>query len=108
MISGEFVKQKWNCEWNFNLNFQALKAFSDGLKGQADFSSSEGEKEVNRKKNRYKDILPCKKKFLPYYPIYIYVKCALDLKQARSRIQTTIVLSKNLQFFYDYRDAATA
>lgn len=33
--------------------------FSDKLKSQAEFSSSEGEKEVNRKKNRYKDILPC-------------------------------------------------
>ena len=96
MISGEFVKQKWNCEWNINLNFQALKAFSDGLKGQADFSSSEGEKEVNRKKNRYKDILPCKIKVFPIVPNLL---CALDLKQARSRIQTAIVLSKNLHFF---------
>ena len=96
MISGEFVKQKWNCEWNFHLNFQALKAFSDGLKGQADFSSSEGEKEVNRKKNRYKDILPCKIKVFSIVPNLL---CALDLKQARSRIQTAIVLSKNLHFF---------
>ncbi len=48
---------------NLNLvvfDFQSLKSFSDSLKTQAEFSSSEGEKEVNRKKNRYKDILPCK------------------------------------------------
>ena len=45
----------------FLLSFQALKAFSDGLKSQtSEYSCSEGEKEVNRKKNRYKDILPCK------------------------------------------------
>ena len=48
------------CLKNFFFLVQALKAFSDGLKGQTDFSASEGEKEVNRKKNRYKDILPCK------------------------------------------------
>ena len=43
--------------------FQSLKAFSDGLKQQADFSCKEGEKDVNRKKNRYKDILPCESYF---------------------------------------------
>ena len=39
---------------------QSLKLFSDHLKSQEDFTCSEGEKDVNRKKNRYKDILPCK------------------------------------------------
>ena len=42
----------------YELEFQRLKAFSDSLKQQAEFSCSEGEMEVNRKKNRYKDILP--------------------------------------------------
>lgn len=37
---------------------QQLKSFSDSLKTQPDFSCKEGELEVNRKKNRYKDILP--------------------------------------------------
>ncbi|KAK6619869.1 hypothetical protein RUM44_006269 [Polyplax serrata] len=35
-----------------------LKQFSEALKVQKEFSCTEGEKEVNRKKNRYKDILP--------------------------------------------------
>ena len=47
--------------------FQALKSFSDSLKTQSDYSCSEGEKEVNRKKNRYKDILPCKSLKLLYF-----------------------------------------
>ena len=49
------------------LFFQALKSFSDSLKTQSDYSCSEGEKEVNRKKNRYKDILPCKSLKLLYF-----------------------------------------
>jgi tyrosine-protein phosphatase non-receptor type 12/18/22 len=40
--------------------FQELKFFSEILKTSKQYSCSEGEKEVNRKKNRYKDILPCK------------------------------------------------
>jgi hypothetical protein len=39
---------------------QELKFFSEILKTSKQCSCSEGEKEVNRKKNRYKDILPCK------------------------------------------------
>ncbi|XP_046687176.1 LOW QUALITY PROTEIN: tyrosine-protein phosphatase non-receptor type 12-like, partial [Homalodisca vitripennis] len=35
-----------------------LKLFSESIKGTKQYSCSEGEKEVNRKKNRYKDILP--------------------------------------------------
>jgi protein tyrosine phosphatase len=49
----------------FNINsnpflfvFQELKSFSDHLKTLPEYSSGEGELEVNRKKNRYKDILP--------------------------------------------------
>ena len=41
-----------------SLLFQELKAFSEELKNKDDFSCSEGDSEVNRKKNRYKDILP--------------------------------------------------
>lgn len=37
---------------------QQLKSQSDALRTQPEFSCSEGELEVNRKKNRYKDILP--------------------------------------------------
>jgi len=42
----------------YEKEFQSLKQFSDELKGKEDFSTSEGDREVNRKKNRYKDILP--------------------------------------------------
>jgi len=45
-------------EDQYEKEFQALKAFSDELKTQEEYSCSEGDKEVNRKKNRYKDILP--------------------------------------------------
>lgn len=40
--------------------FQDLKQFSETLKVRKEYACTEGEKEVNRKKNRYKDILPCK------------------------------------------------
>ena len=40
--------------------FQALKSLSESLRNQSEYSCSQGEQEVNRKKNRYKDILPCK------------------------------------------------
>jgi len=42
----------------FQREFQSLKSFSDELKTKEEFSSSEGDKDVNKKKNRYKDILP--------------------------------------------------
>ena len=35
-----------------------MKAFSEDLKNKDEFSCSEGDSEANRKKNRYKDILP--------------------------------------------------
>lgn len=44
----------------YEKEFQALKSFSESLRSQTEYSCGEGEKEVNRKKNRYKDILPCK------------------------------------------------
>ncbi len=44
----------------YEKEFQDLKILSESLKGLPAFSCSEGEKEVNRRKNRYKDILPCK------------------------------------------------
>lgn len=40
--------------------YQELKQFSENLKTDPAYLSKEGEKTVNRKKNRYKDILPCK------------------------------------------------
>lgn len=43
---------------SYEKEFQDLKLFSENLKGHKQYSSNEGEKEVNRKKNRYKDILP--------------------------------------------------
>uniref|UniRef100_A0A1B6KNM2 protein-tyrosine-phosphatase n=2 Tax=Graphocephala atropunctata TaxID=36148 RepID=A0A1B6KNM2_9HEMI len=42
----------------YESEFQELKLFSESIKGTKQYSCSEGEKEVNRKKNRYKDILP--------------------------------------------------
>lgn len=42
----------------YEKEFQALKSLSESLRSQSEYSCSEGEKEVNRKKNRYKDILP--------------------------------------------------
>ena len=47
-----------------------MKLFSDQIKCQAEFSCSEGERDVNRKKNRYKDILPfdCTRVALSEYP----------------------------------------
>ena len=38
--------------------FRALKDFSESLSGLAEFSTSIGDLDENRKKNRYKDILP--------------------------------------------------
>ncbi|XP_026281011.2 uncharacterized protein LOC113208281 isoform X8 [Frankliniella occidentalis] len=43
---------------SYEKEFQDLKLFSENLKGQKLYSSGVGEKEINRKKNRYKDILP--------------------------------------------------
>lgn len=45
-------------ETTYEKEFLQLKAFSDSLKHLAEFSCAQGEIEVNRKKNRYKDILP--------------------------------------------------
>nr|CAD7576728.1 unnamed protein product [Timema californicum] len=42
----------------YEKNFQELKLLSEKLKSLKECSCSEGENEVNRKKNRYKDILP--------------------------------------------------
>lgn len=40
--------------------FQSLKDLTESVKLDTKYSCSEGLKEVNRRKNRYKDILPCK------------------------------------------------
>ncbi len=50
--------RKCEGEDTYDREFQQLKAFSDSLRNNPEFTSSEGELEVNRKKNRYKDILP--------------------------------------------------
>ncbi|CAG0881390.1 unnamed protein product [Cyprideis torosa] len=42
----------------YDREFQNLKLLSEELKGKPEYSCSEGEREVNRRKNRYKDILP--------------------------------------------------
>lgn len=42
----------------YEKEFQELKAITESLKNRPGFECSEGEKEVNRRKNRYKDILP--------------------------------------------------
>ena len=43
----------------YDKEFQELKLLGESLKGLPSHSCKEGEKEVNRRKNRYKDILPC-------------------------------------------------
>ncbi|CAB3369447.1 Hypothetical predicted protein [Cloeon dipterum] len=43
---------------SYEKEFQSLKLFSESIKSLDQFCSSEGERDVNRKKNRYKDILP--------------------------------------------------
>ncbi|CAL8114874.1 unnamed protein product [Orchesella dallaii] len=43
---------------SYDQEFQELKQFSENLKTDPSYLCKEGEKGVNRKKNRYKDILP--------------------------------------------------
>ncbi|XP_023233592.1 tyrosine-protein phosphatase non-receptor type 6-like [Centruroides sculpturatus] len=42
----------------YDLEFQKLKALTDKLKQDPEFSCKHGAQEINRCKNRYKDILP--------------------------------------------------
>ncbi|KAF2346964.1 Protein-tyrosine phosphatase-like [Trinorchestia longiramus] len=42
----------------YEKEFQELKAITESLKSEPGFECSHGEKEENRRKNRYKDILP--------------------------------------------------
>ncbi|CAG0898656.1 unnamed protein product [Darwinula stevensoni] len=42
----------------YDKEFQNLKLVSESLKSLSEYSCKEGEREVNRRKNRYKDILP--------------------------------------------------
>lgn len=42
----------------FEAEFQSLKELTERLKLDPEYACTEGQKEVNRKKNRYKDILP--------------------------------------------------
>lgn len=52
-------KRKNGGDDQYDKEFQELKLLSESLKGMSMYSCKEGEKEVNRRKNRYKDILPC-------------------------------------------------
>jgi len=53
-------KRKNGGDDQYDKEFQELKLLSESLKGMPMYLCKEGEKEVNRRKNRYKDILPCK------------------------------------------------
>ena len=54
-------KLKDGADDRYEKEFQDLKLLSESLRGsQSARSCAQGEKEVNRRKNRYKDILPCK------------------------------------------------
>ena len=43
----------------YRQEFQTLKELTETLKSDPNCASDEGENDVNRRKNRYKDILPC-------------------------------------------------
>uniref|UniRef100_A0A146LCQ6 protein-tyrosine-phosphatase n=2 Tax=Lygus hesperus TaxID=30085 RepID=A0A146LCQ6_LYGHE len=45
-------------EKSYDAEFQDLKLFSESVKTLKEYACTEGEKETNKKKNRYKDILP--------------------------------------------------
>ncbi|XP_047737222.1 uncharacterized protein LOC108680035 isoform X2 [Hyalella azteca] len=51
-------KQRIDGEDLYEKEFQELKAITESLKNEPGFECSHGEKEENRRKNRYKDILP--------------------------------------------------
>ena len=55
----------------YDKEFQELKLLGESLKGMPMYSCSQGEKEVNRRKNRYKDILPCNVEILTKYLVTI-------------------------------------
>ncbi|XP_018908297.2 uncharacterized protein [Bemisia tabaci] len=54
----ENLEKPNDSEDSYESEFQELKLFSESLKHEEEYSCSEGEKSVNKKKNRYKDILP--------------------------------------------------
>ena len=43
----------------YRQEFHTLKDLTEQLKSDPNCASDEGENDVNRRKNRYKDILPC-------------------------------------------------
>lgn len=47
-------------KFNINLLFQRLRRLSTKYRTEKIYPTATGEKEENVKKNRYKDILPCK------------------------------------------------
>lgn len=44
----------------YHKEFQSLKELTEKLKKDPNYSCSKGLEDVNLRKNRYKDILPCK------------------------------------------------
>lgn len=53
-------RRKSGCDDLYHKEFLSLKELTEHLKKDPAYATSEGEKPVNRPKNRYKDILPCK------------------------------------------------
>jgi protein tyrosine phosphatase len=57
----------------YQQEFQSLKELTETLKRDEDFLCGQGLEDVNRKKNRYKDILPCKSRLTkPPNPILYF------------------------------------
>ena len=59
-------KRKNGGDDQYDKEFQELKLLGESLRGVSTYSCGQGEKEVNRRKNRYKDILPCNRDFLSF------------------------------------------
>ena len=74
----------------FNFILQKLRSLTNELRAFNIKTTNEGEKECNRKKNRYRDILPCKLITLkqePYAKINIYPRLDDD---SRVELETAI------------------
>lgn len=48
----------------YDQEYIKLKELTESLKSDESYPMNEGQSDVNRKKNRYKDILPCKLHFI--------------------------------------------
>ncbi|RWS15343.1 tyrosine phosphatase-like protein [Dinothrombium tinctorium] len=74
-------RRKSNSEDDLYLKeFLAMKELTESLKNDVHYSCSHGLKEVNRRKNRYKDILPCKNNSTETSP----VNSKLSIQQTES------------------------